>query len=349
MFVLIDGFRWQEMFDGADQALMNKEQGGVQNVDALKAAYGRDTPEARREALMPFIWGVVAKQGQIFGNKDKGSIVQVTNAYRISYPGYSEMMVGYADPGVTSNEKRPNPNVTVLEWLHRMPRFRGTVAAFATWDTVPYILNRQRCGFYINTGLEPVTCLRPTPELDLLNRLKTEVPFRWEGGCFDALTFYSAMAYFRQQKPRVLYLAFGETDEWAHAGMYKEYLDAARRADSYLRVLWDTAQSMPERRGKTTLIVVADHGRGDAPVEWKTHGKDVKGSEYVWLAVLGPDTAALGERSNTPALTLSQVAATLAAAVGEDYCAEIPAAAKPIADVVAAKPVRATAVTARAD
>ena len=53
------------------------------------------------------------------------------------------------------------------------------------------------------------------------------------------------------------------------------------------------------------------------------------------MAFLGPDTPALGERSNVPPVTQSQVAATLAALVGEDYCAAVPQAGKPIADVSA--------------
>src|SRR5688500_9051044 len=73
IFVMTDGLRWQELFGGADQALMNKEHGGVANVEVLQRAYWRDTPAARREALMPFLWGVIAKQGQIYGNRALGS------------------------------------------------------------------------------------------------------------------------------------------------------------------------------------------------------------------------------------------------------------------------------------
>jgi hypothetical protein len=343
MLVLVDGLRWQEVFTGADESLLNKEQGGVQDVATLKISYWRDTPEARREALMPFMWKVVAKEGQVFGNQTKGSIVRVTNGRNVSYPGYSEMAVGYADPRIENNEKRANPNVTVLEWLHRKPQFQDKVAAFALWDTVPFIFNRERCGFYINAGLEAMTCGKDSPNVELLNHLKAEVPSRWGGEPFDAITFHSAMAYLRQQKPRVFYLAFGETDEWGHEGLYKEYLDAAKRTDSYIQTLWTVTQSMPEYRGRTTIIVAADHGRGSTPKDWRNHGKDTQGSENVWIAVLGPDTRPLGERANTPDLTLGQVAATLAAAVGEDYCAEVPNAAPPIADVAAARPAKVEA------
>jgi hypothetical protein len=91
---------------------------------------------------------------------------------------------------------------------------------------------------------------------------------------------------------------------------------------------------MPEYRDKTSVIFTVDHGRGDAPVDWKSHGRDIARSEFIWLACLGPDTPALGERANVSPVTQSQVAATLAALVGEDFPAAVPQAAGPIADVL---------------
>jgi hypothetical protein len=52
------------------------------------------------------------------------------------------------------------------------------------------------------------------------------------------------------------------------------------------------------------------------------------------MAFLGPDTAARGERKQAGAVTESQVAATLAALLGEDYRAAAPKAGAAIGDVV---------------
>jgi hypothetical protein len=93
-------------------------------------------------------------------------------------------------------------------------------------------------------------------------------------------------------------------------------------------------QAMPQYRGTTTFIVTADHGRGGGPSDWTSHGAKVEGAENIWIAVLGPDTPPLGERANIGAVTQSQVAATVAALLGKDYRAAVPAAAPPIADVV---------------
>lgn len=328
LFVMTDGLRWQEVFKGAEASLLTKENGGVDSEDAARLAFWRSTPEARRELLMPFLWSVVAKQGQIFGNQDKGSIARVTNGLNFSYPGYSETFCGFADPRVNSNKKIPNPNPNVLEWLNAKHRFHGRVAAFGAWDLFPFILNRDRSGLLVNAGYEPMK--ETLPEYAVLNRLKQETIRYWAGEPFDSLTLETAMTYFKSKKPRVFYLSLGETDEWAHEGRYDKYLESARCADNALRIVWETAQSMRRYRGKTTLIFCADHGRGNAPAEWKSHGEKIANSENIWMAFLGPDTPALGERANTDPVTESQVAATLAAFLGEDYCAAETRAGKPV-------------------
>src|SRR5215208_2638722 len=220
--VMTDGLRWQEVFQGADAALT-------------------DTRESR-EALMPFLWTTLAAQGQIFGNRLRGSDAYVTNGFNFSYPGYSETLCGFADPRIDSNDSKPNPNRTVLEWLHARPAYRGKVAAFAAWETFKYILNAERAGFPVNAGYDAFG--RAEPALELLNRLKRELPHYWAGEPFDAITFHTALHYFKQARPRVFFLSLGETDEWAHAGNYSQYLQSARRVDAYIKELWETAQSM---------------------------------------------------------------------------------------------------------
>ena len=334
IFVMTDGLRVQELFNGAEDALLIKGNAGESNLDALKKAYWRDTPAARREALMPFLWGTVAKNGQIYGNRELKSEAFVTNEKNFSYPGYSETLCGFPDAEITSNDKILNANVTVLEWLHRKPAFRNKVAAFGAWDVFPYIFNAARAGFPVNAGYDPFTAVPLTPKLELLNQLKAEAPRVWPDEAFDSLPFHTALEYLKEQKPRVLYLSLGETDDWAHGGNYAEYLHSAHRVDAYLKTLWDTVQSMPQYRGKTTLIFSTDHGRGEAPTEWKSHGVKIPDSKYIWMAFLGPDTRPLGERSKATPVTQSQIAATLAALLGEDYAGSVEKAGKPLADVL---------------
>jgi hypothetical protein len=214
---MTDGLRWQEVFTGAEESLMTKENGGVSELGALKNAYWRDTPEARREALMPFLWTVIAREGQIYGNQHKHSTAEVTNGHKFSYPGYHETLCGFADPRIDSNNKFSNPNVTVFEWLHRKPAFQGKVAAFGVWDVFPYIFNRQRCGFPIHAGYEPLEG-KLSPRMEMLMMLRDETTRKWSTEPYDCFLFHTALDYFEQHKPRLFFVSLNETDAWGHEG-----------------------------------------------------------------------------------------------------------------------------------
>lgn len=344
IIVMLDGLRWQEVFHGADPKLINKRSpkllgASEQRSSQARELYWRDTPSERRQALMPFLWSVMASQGQVFGNRDLGSDSHVKNGMKFSYPGYNETLTGVPDDKrIHSNKGIANPNVTVMEWLNAKPSFQGKVAAFGAWEVFRGIFNEERCGFVVNTGYEPLEGVPPTPELTLLNELKTKTPRVWNDESFDPLPFYTAMEYLKVKKPRVLFIGLGETDDWAHMGAYPEYLNAIHRDDAYLQELWTLVQSMPEYRDKTTLMVLPDHGRGRGML-WSLHAWPVPGSGQTWMAFLGPDTPARGERTLSAPVTESQVAATMAALLGEDYDASVPKAGTPILDVLASESV----------
>ena len=224
-------------------------------------------------------------------------MVRVTNGHNFSYPGYNELLSGKADPRIDSNDKKPNPNVTVLEWLNGRDAYRGKVAAFCSWDVFPWIINRERSGVLVNAGFEPVASAGDPGRRAMLNQLLADTTPFVEGVRHDSFTFAAALDHVRAAKPRVLYLSLGETDDWAHLGRYDNYLLTARRFDDYVRRLWDAMQAMDEYRGRTTFVITTDHGRGSAPVEWKSHGEEIPASRNIWIAVMGPDTPALGERT----------------------------------------------------
>jgi len=336
--VMMDGMRWQEVFRGADLTLI-KTRGPkwLGNPDELatdaEKQYWRLTPAERRRILMPFLWDVVAAQGQIYGNRDLGSDSHVVNGLNFSYPGYAETLTGIADSRVNSNDNVPNPNQTVFGWLNGDPEFAGKVAAFGAWGTFNGIFDKEHCGFVVNAGYDPLTAVPATPEIKLLNDLKSESVRLWADEPFDPLPFHTALEYVKARKPRVLFVGLGETDDWAHAGSYPEYLISAHLNDHYIGELWHLVQSMPEYQNKTTLIVLPDHGRGEGK-QWTTHGEKVPDSRETWMAFIGPDTDPLGERSHANSVTENQVAATIAALLGKDYHAAVPKSGTAIADVL---------------
>lgn len=337
IWVMLDGLRWQEVFFGADEGLLNKDRGGVANVPLAKKEFSRATVAERREAMMPFLWGEIATKGQIYGNQSLGSVARVTNAELFSYPGYNEVLCGFADARIDSNDKIPNRNVTVLEWLHAKPEFAGKVAAFTSWDVFPFIINSERSGIPVSSGTAAIVGLDDSPEVRLMNRIAQDANLFDDTTRPDVLTFLAAKMCLQTKKPRVLFVSFDETDAQGHAGRYDRVVGGARKGDSFIGELWETAQAMPEYQGKTTLIVTTDHGRGDPPVEWKNHNKKTPGSENIWIAILGPDTPALGERKEIAPVTQSQVAATAAALLGYDYHAAEPKAGKAMGEAVGTK------------
>ncbi len=295
VLVMVDGLRWQEVFRGADPALVAKARAKGNLGRASRFEAGSDL--ARRRRLMPFLWSRLAREGQVFGNRSRGSCCQVLNGRNVSYPGYSETLCGYPDEGILGNEPHPNANVSVFEWLQeRRPDLRGRVEAVGSWVTTRAIFNHQRCGFPVHIPGEG----RPFDQLD--------------DGSLEA-----ALAALRERKPRLLFLMMGETDGWAHRMNYGRYLKAAARMDRRIERLWSTLQSLPEYRGTTTLLLTTDHGRGAGVKDWWDHGPEVAGAEATWAAVMGPDTPALGERGNGASLFNRRIAGTIAALFGEDY------------------------------
>ena len=60
VLITLDGVRWQEVFSGADEAILNNKS-FVENEEATRDRFWVDSPERRREKLMPFFWGTIAK------------------------------------------------------------------------------------------------------------------------------------------------------------------------------------------------------------------------------------------------------------------------------------------------
>jgi hypothetical protein len=332
--IITDGLRWQEVFAGAQKELLTKEHGGVANPEALQARFWRETAEARRTALLPFFWSQIAQHGQILGNRTKASEMAMANPHKFSYPGYNEILTGAADPRIDSNAKNPNPNVNVFEWLNGRKGLRNRVAVLATWDVFPFIFNVDRNGlpFWPNWG--ETARHNPIDVPEVLNTLVQDTTRAWDSVLYDSFLHAAVEHHIPRARPRVVFIGFGETDEWAHAGRYDRYLNAAHRFDDYVRRLWEQTQSISQYRGKTTFVLTTDHGRGIGLEDWKDHGAKTPRSEESWVAFLGPDTPALGERNGVAPIKADQIAATIAALLGEDYRAAFPGAGEAIADAL---------------
>ncbi|HYM09363.1 MAG TPA: alkaline phosphatase family protein [Bryobacterales bacterium] len=317
VLVTADGLRRQEVFTGIDPLLMNGKETHMQDAAPLREKLWAGTPAARREKLMPFLWKELAKRGVILGNVEKGSAVEVTNAFRVSYPGYSEILTCRAqDEAIRGNDPIRNPRQTVLEFVRQKWQLgQPQVALFASWSTFRFIGESREGSIFINAGYERAAA---TPRLDDLSRMQFEALSPWDDSRHDYITAEMALDYLRAYKPRLLYVAFDETDDWAHDRRYDRVLEMAQYFDHTLQKLWETLQSMDEYRDRTTLLVTSDHGRGSQLSDWSDHGPKVPGDQYIWIAARGPDTPAQGEAAHAATVYQRDISATILELLGLD-------------------------------
>lgn len=332
VLVTLDGVRWQEVFNGADKNLINNKD-FVKQPAQLKRQFWDANSQKRQQLLMPFLTQTLARQGVIIGDRNKGSMMSVSNPWYFSYPGYNEILTGEVDESINSNDKVFNPNKTILERLDAQPEFKNSTALFGSWDVFPYIVNTKRSSVYVNAGFMPIAedLFADAP---LLNALQTEIPSPWHNVRLDSFTYRFAKAYMLAKQPKLLVISLGETDDFAHDGHYDAYLKSAKQSDAFLKDLWQTIQSTAGYKNNTTLIVTTDHGRGSNANDWQHHSskralaksqqrkkafpEGIIGSEHIWLAAIGPTIKGNGLIKTDNELKQAQIAATVLKALGQN-------------------------------
>ncbi len=314
--ITTDGFRWQEVFTGADPGLIANPR-YVEDTALLKESYWDSSPELRRQKLMPFLWNTIARQGQLYGNRLYENKMDVTNLYKISYPGYNEMLTGYADPVFIPNLPIRNRNRNILEYLNSREPYAGKVAAFSSWNVFSAILNEKRSRLPLNSGYESLpddsslnNAIINASQNNILHKKNTR---------YDLLTYLGAREYIEHNHPRVVLIGFGETDEFAHMGRYDLYLQQATQVDRMIAELWYYVQTSAFYRNKTTFIITTDHGRGRRPTAWYKHGILTSGSGETWFAVIGPGIIAEGEIKYPHQSWQKQIAPLIARLLGEQF------------------------------
>ncbi|MEO6682605.1 MAG: alkaline phosphatase family protein [Ginsengibacter sp.] len=322
--ITTDGFRWQELFGGVDTALANHHAFNEGAQEYIHDKFGDTNPLESRKKLLPFIWSNFAEKGQIFGNRHFENKVNVSNPYFFSYPGYSEIFCGFADTLINSNGYKPNPNPNVLEFMNRQPGYKNKVAAFSAWEAMGRILNKERSGMTVISAFENTGGGNPTDIEKQINSMRNHSFKPWGmAECLDVFTHYAAVEHFKVRKPKVMYIAYGETDEWAHAGMYKSYLDAAHQFDEWVSDLWTLVQSTKGYQDNTVFFITTDHGRGDlVKHQWKDHGSSIIGADEIWFLAMGPGVSPKGEIKQPMQLYQKQFAQTIAAFIGLNFLGE---------------------------
>ncbi len=317
ILVTFDGYRWQEVFKGAEKKLINNKK-LVKDIPALKKTYWAEDGVTRREKLTPFLWNTIAKQGSIIGERKRASKMKVTNRYRFSYPGYNEIFSGYGDPKVNSNDFPDNPNLTIFDLLSSDEKFKNKLVAVATWDAFTKIINTNRNSVPVYVNIKDTAGKCTSGNLTFEG---------WNEKCppsngfilTDSLTYRFAKEYISKNHPRFAFIGFDETDHFGHEGQYDSYLHSANQLDGYMQDLWNFIQNDSQYKDNTTLILTCDHGRGKTGTQmWRHHGGLVLPADKIWLAAIGSGIKTEGSLKQGK-FYQKQIAATIAKLFGKKF------------------------------
>lgn len=293
VIVTIDGYRWQEVFRGADSVILHNAN-FVSNVPLAQSLFWANNTEERKNKLMPFLHSITKENGFMVGNRDSGSYAKVTNPYKISYAGYSELFTGHVNLLYYKNKKVFNTDENILHKKNKTAGYENSVAAFVSWATLPYVLNASEFDIpCYNNNNDTITNVF---KAWLPNTLQCVDNAAVGSTSFDALTALSSMEYIKNKHPKIVYIGYGETDIYAHKKMYDQYLLHAKKIDQYLAELWYYLQTDPFYKDNTTIIITTDHGRGNNSSNWFKHNILTTGSGQTWLAVIGAKKNAIIEK-----------------------------------------------------
>jgi arylsulfatase A-like enzyme len=315
VLVVLDGVRWQDVFEGPDAALARR--------------HGGERPAfASARELMPNVYRLLDEGGVAVGAPGRGPAMSATGPRFISLPGYLEIFAGKPDLACESNDCPARPARTLLDDV--AAEGPGEVAVVASWPNIARAAAADASGYPVMAGrrlvTEPAKLRADAETMRALDRGRGARPAPGHGDYRpDAFTAKIALDYLAAARPRLLFVGLGDADEHAHRDDYGRYLDAVHHADVFIGDLARALGGMGARGRHTTILVTADHGRA---FDFKDHGPEFPESGRVFLLALGGDArqgAAAGERH-----TLSDVAPTVRALLG------VRGEGEPIADVAIA-------------
>ena len=257
-------------------------------------------PRKPASTLVPNLYWLASTNGAFVGAPGHG-VIEASGPEHVSLPGYNEIFAGDARHGCANNDCPRTRSVTLLDDA----RSHGAkVAAFASWSKIDLALTAEPGAFLVSCGPRKLG---------------------GDGGEMraDRDTAAEALAYLESERPDVLYLGLGETDDFAHAGNYPAYVDALQRADEVVgRILGILGRDDWGRRAH--VIVTPDHGRAK---DFRSHGGIAPEAARVWMVAGGPQIAARGFVASPGRRHLADIAPTARLLVGLAPEAELTAGA----------------------
>ncbi|WP_420238460.1 hypothetical protein ACOBR2_02330 [Telmatobacter bradus] len=131
-------------------------------------------------------------------------------------------------------------------------------------------------------ALDPITLGAVQQAIDDL--VRTSAP-----ATGDEFTFLVSAEVMRRFAPAFLTITFSDM-EVAHFGSYSLHLSGIRTVDRLVAELWTLIESLPEYRGKTTLLVLPEFGRdmdGSTTNGFFNHRQNSESTRLTWMLCLG--------------------------------------------------------------
>jgi len=107
----------------------------------------------------------------------------------------------------------------------------------------------------------------------------------------DSITLDRALVTLSTKQPKLMLIAFKDPDYFGHQSDSVGYINAIRKTDQYLGVIWNYLQNSSNYKDQTTLIVTNDHGRHlDGILNgYTSHGDNCAGCRHIELFAISPD------------------------------------------------------------
>ena len=302
VLVVLDGVRWQDVFEG---------------VDPVLAAQAK-VPPAKADVLMPHLHALLADRGAAVGAPGEGPPIVATGPNFVSLPGYNEIFSGRPPSRCADNDCPQAELPTVADEVRAVSERPGDVAVITSWPKIERASSAAPASIVLSTGRARAL------HAELLR--DDDVTLKWmEAGAEaapypgyddyrpDTYTAAIALRYLETKRPRFLFIGLGEPDEYAHRDDYAGYLASLRASDVVVGSVFAALERMGARGQRTTVIVTADHGRGR---DFRVHGRSFPESSRVWLVAAGAGIAARGLAHSSRLHHLADVAPTVRQLLG---------------------------------
>jgi hypothetical protein len=306
VLVVLDGVRWQEIFEGVDPEIARRQ--GLSEREIVGA-----------RALMPTLHDVLIAHGVAIGAPGQGPEMRASGPNYVSLPGYTEILTGRTATRCQDNACSKVIEPTLPDELASEGRAHGERAAvIASWESLEraassgdgdVVISAGRHGGH---GLEELRSDESERALIDVAAESSSAPGEADFRP-DRYTSDIALHYLATRAPRFLFIGLGEPDEYAHQNNYRGYLDSLRAADWTLHRLVDVLGQMGERGKRTSIFVTTDHGRSSAFCD---HGGFAPESGRVWLVANGGGVAEKGLSRSYEPHRLADIAPTMRALLG---------------------------------